>query len=33
VVLAVNKIDNLGAPTAVQHHDFWDLGVGEPQPV
>jgi GTPase len=33
VVVAVNKVDNLGAPTAVQHHDFWDLGVGEPQPV
>jgi GTPase len=30
VVLAVNKMDNLGAPTATQHHDFWDLGVGEP---
>jgi GTPase len=33
VVLAVNKMDNLGAPTATQHHDFWDLGVGEPVPV
>ena len=32
-VLLVNKIDNLGAPTAVAHHDFWDLGVGEPFPV
>jgi GTPase len=33
VVVAVNKMDNLGAPTATGHHDFWDLGVGEPQPV
>ena len=33
VVLAVNKVDNLGAPTAVAHHDFWDLGIGEPVPV
>ena len=32
-VLLVNKIDNLGAPTAVAHHDFWDLGIGEPLPV
>jgi GTP-binding protein len=32
-VLVVNKIDNLGAPNAVAHHDFWDLGLGEPQPV
>jgi GTP-binding protein len=33
VVLLVNKMDNLGAPTAVAHHDFWDLGIGEPLPV
>lgn len=33
VVLLVNKVDNLGAPTATAHHDFWDLGIGEPQPV
>lgn len=33
VVLVVNKVDNLGAPTALQHHDFWDLGLGEPLPV
>jgi GTP-binding protein len=32
-LLVVNKIDNLGAPTAVAHHDFWDLGLGEPLPV
>jgi GTP-binding protein len=32
-VLAVNKVDNLGAPTATAHHDFWDLGIGEPHPV
>ncbi|HEX9937898.1 MAG TPA: ribosome biogenesis GTPase Der [Longimicrobium sp.] len=32
-VLAVNKVDNLGAPTATAHHDFWDLGLGEPHPV
>jgi GTPase len=33
VVLLVNKVDNLGAPTATSHHDFWDLGIGEPQPL
>jgi GTPase len=32
-VLLVNKMDNLGAPTALAHHDFWDLGLGEPFPV
>ncbi len=32
-VLLVNKMDNLGNDTAVAHHDFWDLGLGEPQPV
>ncbi|HEU4455160.1 MAG TPA: ribosome biogenesis GTPase Der [Longimicrobium sp.] len=32
-VLLVNKMDNLGAHTATAHHDFWDLGLGEPQPV
>ena len=32
-VLLVNKVDNLGSQSAVQHHDFWDLGVGEPFPV
>ncbi|HVH13440.1 MAG TPA: ribosome biogenesis GTPase Der [Longimicrobium sp.] len=32
-VLLVNKMDNLGSDTAVAHHDFWDLGIGEPQPV
>jgi GTPase len=32
-VLIVNKVDNLGAPTATAHHEFWDLGLGEPQPV
>jgi GTPase len=33
VLLLVNKVDNLGAPTATAHHDFWDLGIGEPHPV
>ncbi|HEX6926255.1 MAG TPA: ribosome biogenesis GTPase Der [Longimicrobiaceae bacterium] len=33
VLLLVNKVDNLGSPTALQHHDFWDLGLGEPLPV
>lgn len=33
VVLLVNKADDLGNPAAVSHHDFWDLGVGEPYPV
>jgi GTP-binding protein len=33
VVLVVNKVDNLGAPTALAHHDFWDLGLGEPLPM
>jgi GTPase len=32
-LLIVNKIDNLGAPNAVAHHEFWDLGLGEPLPV
>ncbi|HEX5725232.1 MAG TPA: ribosome biogenesis GTPase Der [Longimicrobiaceae bacterium] len=32
-VLLVNKVDNLGSPTATAHHDFWDLGIGEPLPV
>jgi GTPase len=32
-LLVVNKVDNLGAPTAVAHHDFWDMGLGEPLPV
>jgi GTPase len=32
-VLLVNKVDNLGSAVAVAHHDFWDLGLGEPQPV
>jgi hypothetical protein len=32
VVLLVNKVDDLGSPTALAHHDFWDLGLGEPQP-
>ena len=33
VVLLVNKVDNLGSANALQHHDFWDLGLGEPLPV
>ncbi|CAN5299616.1 ribosome biogenesis GTPase Der [soil metagenome] len=32
-LLVVNKVDDLGSPGAVHHHDFWDLGVGEPLPV
>lgn len=32
-LLLVNKVDNLGAPTALAHHDFWDMGLGEPVPV
>jgi GTP-binding protein len=31
VVLAVNKMDNLPRDTA--HHEFWELGLGEPVPV
>jgi len=33
IVLVVNKVDNLGSQTALAHHDFWDLGIGEPHPV
>jgi GTP-binding protein len=33
VVLLVNKVDNIGDPSALDHHDFWSLGLGEPQPV
>jgi GTPase len=33
VVLVVNKVDDLGSPGALSHHDFWDLGIGEPLPV
>ena len=32
-VLLVNKMDNFGSPSAVAHHDFWDLGIGDPFPV
>lgn len=32
-LLVVNKMDNLGDDTAVAHHDFWALGMGEPLPV
>jgi len=32
-VLLVNKVDNLGSANAQQHHDFWDMGLGEPLPV
>jgi GTP-binding protein len=32
-ILVINKVDNLGAVTATGHHDFWDLGIGEPFPV
>src|SRR5690606_14291423 len=33
VLLLVNKVDRLGAPTALQHHDYWDLGLCDPLPV
>jgi GTPase len=33
VVVLVNKVDNLGNPAALVHHEFWDLGLGEPLPV
>lgn len=33
VLLVVNKMDNLGNASATGHHDFWDLGTGEPLPV
>lgn len=33
IVLLVNKVDNLGSPNSLEHHEFWDLGVGEPLPV
>ncbi len=33
VVLVVNKVDDLGSPGALSYHEFWDLGIGEPQPV
>jgi GTPase len=32
-LLLVNKMDNLGDPRAQAHHEFWDMGLGEPQPV
>jgi GTPase len=32
-VVIVNKLDNLGDPTVLGHHEFWDLGLGEPLPV
>jgi GTPase len=32
-LLLVNKVDDLGSPTALAHHDFWGLGLGEPFPV
>jgi GTP-binding protein len=32
-ILLVNKVDNLGNPNAVGHHDFWDMGLGEPLPM
>ncbi len=31
VVLAVNKMDNM--PRDPAHHEFWELGLGEPHPV
>ncbi|HEV2736203.1 MAG TPA: ribosome biogenesis GTPase Der [Longimicrobiaceae bacterium] len=32
-LLVVNKVDNLGATNALAHHEFWDVGLGEPLPV
>jgi GTP-binding protein len=32
-VLLVNKVDDLGNATSLSHHDFWDLGIGEPHAV
>ncbi|HEX7240925.1 MAG TPA: ribosome biogenesis GTPase Der [Longimicrobiaceae bacterium] len=32
-LLVVNKVDNLGAPTSTGHHEFWELGLGEPYPM
>ena len=32
-VLLVNKIDNLGSDAATGHHEFWEMGLGEPFPV
>ena len=32
-VLLVNKIDNLGSDAATGHHEFWEMGLGEPYPV
>jgi GTPase len=32
-VVLVNKVDNIGSPDALAHHEFWDLGLGEPNPV
>ncbi len=32
-LLLVNKVDNLGDPSATGHHDFWDLGLGDPLPL
>src|SRR5690606_16070347 len=29
----VNKADDLGSEGSIAHHDFWDLGIGEPHPV
>lgn len=31
VLLVANKVDNL--PDDIRHHDFWELGLGEPIPV
>ena len=31
VVLAVNKMDNM--PRDMAHHEFWQLGIGDPHPV
>jgi GTP-binding protein len=33
LVLLVNKMDNLGSQNAIGHHDFWELGIGEPLPM
>jgi GTP-binding protein len=32
-LVLVNKMDNLGDPRAQAHHEFWEMGLGEPQPL
>ena len=32
-LVLVNKMDRLGSDLAVEHHEFWGLGLGEPLPL